>query len=76
MAIEGARAMKEFVEWVMLVCFLVGTPMFLIGAFIEKIQRVFEEGDSQSKLVNRLTWSGAALFALGLFLLLVVYPKL
>ena len=34
--------MKEFVMWLMLICLLVGIPMFLIGRFIEKTVELLE----------------------------------
>ncbi len=70
--------MKDVVLWVMMVCFLVGTPIFFLGQFIEKTIHLiwlFKGEDSQSKLGVRLFWCGAGLFSLGILLALFVYPK-
>jgi hypothetical protein len=71
--------MKDVVIWVGLACFLVGGPLVFIGRFAQITQRLanfFREDELHWKLGERLFWWGAALVALGLALMLVVYPKL
>ncbi len=71
--------MKEFVMWGSVACLGIGIPMFFVGRFIEKGQRlmkVMKGTESRSKLGDRLFWCGTGLFVIGLLLMLFVYPKL
>jgi hypothetical protein len=71
--------MKDFVTWTTLACLFVGIPMFFAGRLIEKtlhLMGLIKGEPSQSRLAEWLTWCGAGLFAVGLLLLLFVFPKL
>lgn len=71
--------MKDFVTVVILICIFIGIPMFFLGRFIEKtlyLMGFFTGKQSESKLGERLFWCGAAIFSLGMLLLIFVFPEL
>ncbi len=71
--------MKDFVLWIMVICLLIGIPMFFLGQFIEKTVHLlwlFGSNKAESKLGDRLFWCGLGMFAIGLVLALWVYPNL